>query len=304
MGLLTRMAPLLALASAIACGADAPGDALAIMKKMAENTAAATEARRQYVYRQRIRAGLLHSNGQVVCRETREYTVVPQAKTTKKKLESFHGECREGKDMVPYAQPGEIQPGLQEKGTTVEVTGRESIAGLVAGLADNPKSRDGIPRQLFPLSSEELASYRFKLKGETTIQGRRAYDITFAPFIGKGNCVVGEDTENSHAIECRPWKGEVWVDAEDYQPIRIDTELAKGIPWGVRVFMGINLRQLGFSLTYRRAAEGVWFPATYGTEFRVTVFWGYKRTITMSMENSDFRKTDAQSTIEFDDPDK
>ena len=66
--------------------------------------------------------------------------------------------------------------------------------------------------------------------------------------------------------------------------------------------MGINLRQLGFSLNYQRVSDGVWFPATYGTEFRITVFWGYKRTITLSMENTDFRKTDAQSTVQFDQP--
>lgn len=66
--------------------------------------------------------------------------------------------------------------------------------------------------------------------------------------------------------------------------------------------MGINIRQLGFSLTYQRVAEGVWFPATYGTEFGVTLFWGYKRTITTSMENNDFRKTSAQAIVHFEDP--
>jgi hypothetical protein len=103
---------------------------------------------------------------------------------------------------------------------------------------------------------------------------------------------------------CRPWKGEAWIDAEDHQPIRIVTQLAKGVPWGVRVFLGIDVRQLGFSISYQRVAANVWFPATYGTEFRVVVFWGYKRTITMSMENTDFRKTDAKSTIQFDPPEK
>jgi len=68
--------------------------------------------------------------------------------------------------------------------------------------------------------------------------------------------------------------------------------------------MARNVREVGFSLTYQRVADGVWFPATYGTEFRITVFWGYKRTITLSMENTDFRKTDSQSTVQFDSPDQ
>jgi len=204
---------------------------------------------------------------------------------------------------------------LKEKGEGIEVNGdRESIAGMINDLANDPNSRDGIPRQLFPLRSEELDSYKFTFKGETTVKGRRAWGITFEPVWHKGVCIdVGQDDKPNtlfHAdlntgenppepVHCRPWKGDVWVDVEDYQPVRVDTQLAKGIPWGVRVFMGINVRQLGFSLSYQRVGEGVCFPATYGTEFRITVFWGYKRTITMSMENSDFRKTDSQSTLQF-----
>jgi len=86
------------------------------MKKMAANTAAATETRRQYVYHQRIRSSLLRSNGQVVCKESPDYTVVPQAKTTDKKLVSFAGECREGKQMVPYSTPGGYETRLEGEG--------------------------------------------------------------------------------------------------------------------------------------------------------------------------------------------
>lgn len=297
---------ILLLVSLIAQTGPRQADATDIMTKVAANIAAATEGRRQFVYHQRIRAGLLQSNGQAVCRETREYTVIPQLATTRKKLESFFGECRQGKEMVAYTESSVGRPGLKENAAIEVDDGRESITGLIGALANNKDSRDGIPPQLFPLGSGELPYYRFTLKGETTVKGRRAYDITFAP-MEHSFCadIDGEklDTRGTEHI-CRPWKGEVWIDAEDYQPVRIDTQMAKGVPWGVRVFMGINLRQLGFSLNYERVADGVWFPATYGTEFRITVFWGYKRTITLSMENTDFRKTDAQSTVHFDPPDQ
>jgi hypothetical protein len=275
-----------------------------IMKKVAANTAAATEGRRQYVYHQRIRAGLLQSNGQVVCRESREYTVIPQSMKTEKKLASFSGECRQGKQMVVYPEPSVARPGVKDEAVIEVNDGRESIAGMIGALANDKNSRDGIPPQLFPLRAEDLEYYRFTLKGGTTVKGRRAYEITFAPVEHKGICIDIDGDNNGDKGEqvCRPWRGEAWIDAEDYQPVRIDTQLAKGVPWGVRVFMGINLRQLGFSLNYERLADGVWFPATYGTEFRITVFWGYKRTITLSMENTDFRKTDAQSTVQFDQP--
>ena len=78
--------------------------------------------------------------------------------------------------------------------------------------------------------------------------------------------------------------------------------MAKGVPWGVRVFLGTHVRQLGFSINYQRVAGNVWFPATYGTEFHIDVLWGYKRTITISLESTDFRKTGADSTIDYDPP--
>jgi hypothetical protein len=221
----------------------------------------------------------------------------------------------EGNKMVPYKQPEKPSHGLRAKGTSSQddLDNRESIASFIDDLANDPKSKDGIPRGMFPLSTEELPAYKFSVKGETTIKGRRAFDLIFQPIEHKV-CIdvgaedsgfrvraeIGSETHPGNAAMCRPWKGEVWVDAEDYQPIRIDTTLAKGIPWGVRVFMGIDIKQLGFSLSYERVAPGVWFPASYGTEFRIVVFWGYKRTITLSMENTDFKKTDAQSTVRFE----
>ncbi len=66
-------------------------------------------------------------------------------------------------------------------------------------------------------------------------------------------------------------KGEAWIDAAELQPVRIETQLAFQIPWGVRVFLGTNLRQSAFPITYVRVAGNVWFPATYGTEFRFNV---------------------------------
>lgn len=308
----------LALASA-----QAPDDAQSIMNKVAANSDSAINSRRQYVYRQRLHSSLLQSNGKIVCKESREYTVTPQESTTERSLVSFSGECLQGNQMTPYSQPAIVKPGLKERAANEdpEKTGgtgsdRESIAAVMNDLAVDPNSRDGIPSMLFPLGSDEIRNYRFSLKGESTIKGRRAYRLTFEPAHHKGVCIdagdekshlglhvhINDDHPEPEQAACRPWKGEVWIDAEEYQPVRIDTQLAKGVPWGVRVFLGSDLRQTGFSLTYQRVAEGVWFPATYGTEFRVVLLWAYKRTITMSMEDTDFRKAGSQSTVTFEQP--
>ncbi len=301
-----------------AWGAEPQPDAAAIMKKVAVETDAASEARRRYVYHQRVRSSLLKGNNQLLCRESREYDVIPHEKATEKKLVAFSGECLEGKKMVPYSRPDTVRPGLRQKATgddgDTQTGERESVASVINDLVNDRKSRDGIPRQLIPLSSDEIANYAFSLKGETTINRRLAWDIKFEP-VDQGHICIDAGDEDSKAkahvdlranhdhqeSPCRPWKGEVWIDEEDFQPVKIDTQLAKGIPWGFRVFMGINVGQLGFSLTYHRVAPRVWFPATYGTEFYVKAFW-IKRTITLSMENTDFRKTDAQSTVHFDAP--
>jgi hypothetical protein len=57
---------------------------------------------------------------------------------------------------------------------------------------------------------------------------------------------------------------------------------------------------MGFSILYDRVAENVWFPVSYGTEFRFNFPWGYKRTVTLSLESNGFQKTDANSTIQYD----
>jgi hypothetical protein len=36
---------------------------------------------------------------------------------------------------------------------------------------------------------------------------------------------------------------------------------------------------MGFAITYKRVADRVWFPATYGTEFQINALFFYKRTI-------------------------
>ena len=267
--------------------AQAAPDAAAIMAKVAANVEAATDARRQFVYHQSVRSSLVRASGQIARVEKREYSVFPGEKATEKKMISFHGEYWHGKQMIPYTDPGHKYKGLDIDG--------ELIAEVTEDLVNDKNSRDGIPHSLFPLSTKDLPSYKFTMRGQSEIQGRTAYQIGFEP-VRKQNCVtIGEDNECDGPV----WMGDAWVDAAELQPVRILTHLAFAVPWGIRVFLGTNLRQTGFSITYTRAAENVWFPATYGTEFRLNVLWGYKRTVTLSMESKDFQRTDAKSNIEY-----
>lgn len=280
-----RVLLILLLASAAALAQDAAE----LMGKMTANVEKTTDARRLFVYEQKVRSSLVRAGGEVSRWEKRTYTVLPSPAAVEKKMTSFAGEYRNGKKMHPYTEPG-----FKYKDNDID---GEFLSELTKDLVEDPKSRDGIPHSLFPLRSKDLSHYRFTSKGETTLKGRRTIVIDFTPVPSEGVCVhIGE---GDGGCESKPWKGTVWVDAEDLQPARIQSELAYKIPWGVRVFLGTNLSQTGFSLAYQRVAENVWFPVTYGTEFRLAVLWGYKRTITLNLESSGFRKTDVSSDINY-----
>ena len=271
-------------------------DAREIMTKMAENLESGLDGRLQYVYRQTVKARLVRTNGQVARSEVREYTAVPARDRTRKKLESLAGEWHKSKkEVVRYTEPGFKAKGLDIDGELME--------DLISSLVDSEKSRDGIPHSMFPFRSETLPRYRFTYLEQSSVAGRAAHRIAFEPQSKTTNCLnIGEDDKDEDDDCPVSWKGEILVDAEDAQPVRVTTDTTFKMPRGVKMFLGTDIRQVGFSVNYARVAPGVWFPATYGTEFRLDVLFGYKRVITLSLESKDFRKTDVDSKITYGDP--
>ena len=95
------------------------------------------------------------------------------------------------------------------------------------------------------------------------------------------------------------WKGEALIDAAEYQPVSVHTKLALKIPLAVKTLLGTDLKGLGFSVTYQKFEEGVWFPVSYGGEFELRAVFFYKRTISVNMVNSDFRRTNVTSNVTY-----
>jgi hypothetical protein len=95
------------------------------------------------------------------------------------------------------------------------------------------------------------------------------------------------------------WKGEVLVSRDDCQPVLVTTRLAHKIPLLVRTALGTNLSGLGFSVRYQKFDDGLWFPVSYGTEFRVRALFFYSRSIVVSLENTGFQRASVSSRIEF-----
>jgi hypothetical protein len=260
-----------------------------IMKRMAANVAASLEARRQYVYKQKVNAKLVRTNGQTARAERREYTVTPKEKNTEKHLDLLAGEYHKSKkEIIHYSEKGFEAKSMDIDGGIME--------DLIDDLIDDKKSRDGIPHNLFPLNAKDLAAYRYTYAGLTEVKGRKAHRIAYVPVPKKERC---PDTSDDDNCPWRPWKGEVVVDAEEFQPVRIFSDLTFKMPWAVKAFLGTNIQQTGFAVSFTRVAPNVWFPATYGTEFRVNLLFGYKRVITMALDSSEFRRTSATSEIQF-----
>ena len=67
----------------------------------------------------------------------------------------------------------------------------------------------------------------------------------------------------------------------------------------VRTLLGTDLPGLGFSTRYKRVGENIWFPVSFGTEFRLRAIFFINRDISVSLENKNFKRTAAESTIQY-----
>lgn len=252
-----------------------------IMARVAVNQDLAEHARESFVYRQNIAVRLRDSHNKLVREEVSNYLVTPAARRTHKELVSFTGRYAKGRSTVSYDKSG----AGEDEGFRYEADSH--LAGnLRKDLSDDQKSKDGLAAGLFPLTSKEQRKYRFTVKGETTHLGMAAYRIAFEPKPDK-------DDETC-------WKGETLISKSDFEPLLVTTKLAPGIPFWVRTALGTNLQGLGFSVQYQKFDNGVWFPVSYGTEFRIHVLFVYSRVVTISMVNSEFRRADVNSKVEFD----
>ncbi len=239
-----------------------------IMARVAANQEKSIEARKQFVYKQEQLFALRRTSGKLQCQVQREYAITPGSKGIERKL-------------VSQKETGDAGCDGDNNKVTVNIDG-----AMAESMSSQPQKRDDdIPRNLFPLTAREQRFYVYKLEGEEQYRGRRAWRVSFLP---------KRDRNDEGA-----WKGEALIDAEEFQPISVVTDLAVKIPMAVRVLLGTNVRGLGFSVSYQRVADGVWFPASMGGEFKLNALFFYRRTVTINVKNSDFKKTDVASSVTY-----
>ena len=264
--------PILFLAVAmLQAKADEPLTADAIMARVATNQDSSEKLRSQYIYQQHIQIIARKTNGKVLREETADYQVVPKPDHTERTLQQLTGR---------YWHKGKYEPISGEPAPETDSTDGELIHDFREDLI-NDKSKDGMARDLFPLTTDQQRDYKFRLMDEGPFEGRQSYHIAFTP-------KDDDDTD---------WAGEAYIDAQEFQPMYVFTRLSRRLPFGVRTFLGTDLPGIGFAVHYRRQEDGVWFPVSLGSEFRIRALFFFNRNMTVSLENRAFEHTHVQTKI-------
>jgi hypothetical protein len=262
----------LACISVSPAAADESLSAESIMARVAANQDRSERLRSQYVYQQHIHVASRKTNGKILREETADYHVVPTPAGTERTLRQLTGRYWHGGRYVDFA--GEPAPAADSTDGELVHSFREELT--------NDESKDGLARDLFPLTTGEQKTYRFRLIGEEVFEGRKTYRIGFTP----------KDTE-----EDLGWAGEAFIDKEEFQPLYVFTKLSRRMPFSVRTMLGTDLPGVGFAVHYRRQDDGVWFPTSLGSEFRIHVLFFFNRNMSISMENRSFEHTHVESKI-------
>jgi hypothetical protein len=246
-----------------------PPTAAEIMGRVAQNQDREQKARNQFVYEQKMHRTMRRKDGKLLREEFWTFSVIPGPKGTEKNLLSVKGRYWKKGKYLPFE--GEPIPD----------------AGLINIVLDDDDTdtRDGIDKDLFPLTTEEQKKYSFEQVGERVVRGRPAYQIQFQP---------------AHPRDYG-WKGEALIDKEEFQPVSVYTRLSRKLPFAVRTMLGTDVPGLGFGIQYSRVDKDLWFPSSYGTEFGLHALFLLNRTLTESMENTNFRRASVDSHIEFPD---
>lgn len=270
------------------------------MSRVATNQDTAEAERAHYVYVQHAKMTSRRGNT-VMCEEITDYRFTPSTDGTDEQLFKVDGRRLSEHKYVTFSTllpRDEDKPKEPEKDkdksskkakdgkdkdsdpANDETLDRDLVENLRWNLI-HEKSKDGVNAHLFPLTSKDQADYAFRMVGRERLNGREVFHISFRP---KKKDDFG-------------WSGDAYIDTSEFQPVLVTTGMARKIPFAVRTFLGTNLPGLGFTVTYAPQPDGVWFPVTFSTEFKIHVLFFFHREIILDAQNRDFEKTHVTSRI-------
>jgi hypothetical protein len=258
-----------------------------IMARVAANQDQAEAERAHYVYVQHATMAS-RKGGTVMCEEITDYRITPSADGSHEELLKVDGRMRVKGQYVKYSalEPEDHGSGVENDDHSISVTigGENTDRDMVEHMRWNlmhDKSRDGINPRLFPLTTKQQAEYTFEMVGLERLNGRDVYHIVFRP----------KDRKDYD------WKGDAFIDRAACQPVLVTTVMSRQIPFAVRTLLGTNLPGLGFSVVYAPQPDGVWFPVSFSSEFKIHVLYFFYRDIRLNAQNREFEKTRVTSKI-------
>ncbi len=273
----------------LAVPADSPLSADQIMARVATNQDKTEAARQHYIYLQHIRMVSRRPGGRVMCEEVTDSRVSPQQKDSHQQLLALDGRYWLKGQYVRYttlpkaSDDNNVKVEHGSAGINIDTEpgmDRDLVENLRHNLSDD-QSKDGLGHGLFPLTTGQQAHYNFQLLGRQAMNGHDVYRVRFVP----------KDKEEFD------WKGEAFIDTREFEPVVVFTQMSRKLPLAVRTLLGTNLPGLGFSVTYEQQPGGIWFPVSFGTEFRMRVLFFLSRDISMSLANTHFEQTHTDARI-------
>lgn len=269
----------------------------AIMARVAANQDKTDSARAHFVYTQHVRA-LSRTGKTIRCEETTDTRITPTPIGSQRQLLKLDGRLLvknqyQTYDTLPSSSSGAKTAKDEDDSVHRLEESGELDQDLVENLRSNllekksSTSKDGIDAGLFPLTSKAAPHYTYHLLGHELRNGRDCFHIAFQP----------KDDEYD-------WKGDAWIDTIAFQPVIVHTSLYKNVPFAVRLFLGTSVPGLGFTVIYApqpanapTGPDALWFPTSFGTEFKLHVLFFLNRQIVVSADNRDFVKTHVTTTI-------
>jgi hypothetical protein len=284
------------------------------MNRVAINQDTAEAERAHYVYVQHAKMTSRRGNT-VMCEEITDYRFTPSTDGTDEQLLSVDGRFLKSHKFINYSKllprdedkPKEAGKDAnkdqsekkkdeandkdkkkdkdKDKDPVFDPNSDETLdRDLVENMRWNlihDKSKDGVNAHLFPLTSKAQLNYAFRMIGRERLNGRDVYHIAFRP-----------KEKNDFG-----WSGDAFIDTTAYQPVLVTTGMARKIPFAVRTLLGTDVPGLGFTITYAPQPDGVWFPVTFSTEFKIHVLYFFHRQIILDAQNRDFEETHVTSRI-------
>jgi len=288
---------------------DSLPSAQSVMARVGENQDRSEADRAHYVYVQHAKV-VSRRGEKVICEEITNYRITPSNDGSHGELLDLEGRLRRKDTYTPYhaLPPDKAKAEVPSNADTpnnqkqdpppdspkqededhgsirITIDGDSLDRDLVEDLRwdlIHDKSKDGVSAGLFPLTSKEQQDYVFRMVGRERLNGRDVFHLTFRP---KQKNDIG-------------WSGNAYIDTTAFQPVLITTGMARKIPFAVRTLLGTNFPGLGFTVTYAPQPDGVWFPVTFSTEFKIHVLFFFHREIILDAQNRDFEKTHVTSRI-------